>query len=160
MKILIKWLLAAVALLCVAYLYSGVEVHSFGAALIAALLIGLCNAIVRPILVVLTLPVTVITLGLFFGLLVGWLTAYLGIPSFIVTLGGQLVFRGMVLGLTGGITIAPVHEPIKFVGQGYLPELAGDAGGFAHFSVAAATFVDCIADFSVSNASAEANVHK
>ena len=65
MKILIKWLLAAVALLCVAYLYSGVEVHSFGAALIAALLIGLCNAIVRPILVVLTLPVTVITLGLF-----------------------------------------------------------------------------------------------
>ena len=65
MKILIKWLLAAVALLCVAYLYSGVEVRSFGAALIAALLIGLCNAIVRPILVVLTLPVTVITLGLF-----------------------------------------------------------------------------------------------
>ena len=65
MKILIKWLLAAVVLLCGAYLYSGVEVHSFGAALIAALLIGLCNAIVRPILVVLTLPVTVITLGLF-----------------------------------------------------------------------------------------------
>ena len=65
MKLLIKWLLSAVALLCVAYLYSGVEVRSFGAALIAALLIGLCNTIVRPILVVLTLPVTVITLGLF-----------------------------------------------------------------------------------------------
>ena len=65
MKLLIKWLLAAVALLCVAYLYSGVEVHSFGAALIAALVIGLCNAIVRPVLVILTLPVTVITLGLF-----------------------------------------------------------------------------------------------
>ena len=65
MKLLIKWLLAAVALLCVAYLYSGVEVRSFGAALIAALVIGLCNAIVRPVLVILTLPVTVITLGLF-----------------------------------------------------------------------------------------------
>ncbi|MGF6210233.1 phage holin family protein [Comamonas sp. 4034] len=65
MKLLIKWLLSALALLCVAYLYSGVEVRSFGSALIAALLIGLCNAIVRPILVVLTLPVTVITLGLF-----------------------------------------------------------------------------------------------
>ncbi len=65
MKLLIKWILSALALLCVAYLYSGVEVRSFGAALIAALLIGLCNAIVRPILVVLTLPVTVITLGLF-----------------------------------------------------------------------------------------------
>ena len=65
MKLLIKWLLAAVALLCVAYLYSGVEVRTFGAALIAALVIGLCNAIVRPVLVILTLPVTVITLGLF-----------------------------------------------------------------------------------------------
>ncbi len=65
MKLLIKWLLSALALLCVAYLYSGVEVRSFGAAMIAALLIGLCNAVVRPVLVVLTLPVTVLTLGLF-----------------------------------------------------------------------------------------------
>ena len=65
MKLLLKWLLSAAALLCVAYLYSGVEVRSFGAALIAALLIGLCNAIVRPVLVVLTLPVTIVTLGLF-----------------------------------------------------------------------------------------------
>lgn len=59
MKLILKWLLSAVALLCVAYLYSGVEIRSFGAALIAALLIGLCNAIVRPVLVVLTLPVTI-----------------------------------------------------------------------------------------------------
>ncbi|MFA9284187.1 phage holin family protein [Comamonas sp. SY3] len=65
MKLILKWLLSAVALLCVAYLYSGVEVRSFGAALIAALLIGLCNAIVRPVLIVLTLPVTILTLGLF-----------------------------------------------------------------------------------------------
>ena len=65
MKLLLKWLLSAAALQCVAYLYSGVEVRSFGAALIAALLIGLCNAIVRPVLVVLTLPVTIVTLGLF-----------------------------------------------------------------------------------------------
>ncbi|MBS1168962.1 MAG: sugar transporter permease, partial [Proteobacteria bacterium] len=81
-----------------------------------------------------TIPVVII-IGLFFGLMVGWLTAYLGIPSFIVTLGGQLAFRGMVLGLTGGITIAPVHEPLKFIGQGYLPELAGDAGGVLLFLV-------------------------
>jgi len=65
MKLILKWLLSAVALLCVAYLYSGVEIRSFGAALIAALLIGLCNAIVRPVLIVLTLPVTILTLGLF-----------------------------------------------------------------------------------------------
>jgi putative membrane protein len=65
MRIIIKWLLSAVALLAVAYLYSGVQVNSFGSALIAAAVIGLLNAVVRPVLVVLTLPVTIVTLGLF-----------------------------------------------------------------------------------------------
>ena len=65
MKLLIKWLLSAAALLAVAYLYSGVVVNSFSAALIAAFVIGLFNMILRPVLTVLTLPITVITLGLF-----------------------------------------------------------------------------------------------
>ena len=65
MKLLIKWLLSASALLAVAHFYSGVEVKTFTAALIAALVIGLLNAFIRPVLVVLTLPVTVLTLGLF-----------------------------------------------------------------------------------------------
>jgi putative membrane protein len=65
MKTIVKWLLSAAALLAVAYLYSGVQVTSFGAALIAAFVIGLFNMILRPVLVVLTLPVTMITLGLF-----------------------------------------------------------------------------------------------
>lgn len=65
MKIIVKWLLSAAALLAVAHLYSGVQVTNFTAALIAALVIGLFNAVLRPVLVVLTLPVTVLTLGLF-----------------------------------------------------------------------------------------------
>ena len=65
MKIIVKWLLSAAALLAVAYLYSGVEIRGFGAALVAAVVIGLFNLILRPVLVVLTLPVTVLTLGLF-----------------------------------------------------------------------------------------------
>ena len=65
MKLIIKWLLSAAALLAVAYLYSGVVVNSFTAALIAAFVIGLFNMILRPVLTVLTLPITVITLGLF-----------------------------------------------------------------------------------------------
>ena len=65
MKLLVKWLLSAVALLCVAYIYGGVEVRSFGAALGAAFVIGLFNVVLRPILVLLTLPVTILTLGLF-----------------------------------------------------------------------------------------------
>jgi len=65
MKMLLRWGLLAAALLLVAHLYSGVAVRSFGSALVAALVLGLLNALVRPVLVLLTLPVTVLTLGLF-----------------------------------------------------------------------------------------------
>jgi len=65
MKLIAKWMLSAAALLFVAYVYSGVQVSSFTAALLAAFVIGLLNIFVRPILLVLTLPVTIVTLGLF-----------------------------------------------------------------------------------------------
>ena len=65
MKLILTWLLAACALLVVAYLYPGVQVQSFTSALIAAAVIGLFNVVLRPILVILTLPVTIVTLGLF-----------------------------------------------------------------------------------------------
>ncbi|HEX7638253.1 MAG TPA: phage holin family protein [Burkholderiaceae bacterium] len=65
MKLLVRWLLLAAALLLVAHLSPGVSVRSFGAALWAALVLGLLNTLVRPLLLLLTLPVTVMTLGLF-----------------------------------------------------------------------------------------------
>ena len=65
MTLLLVWILNAVALLIVAYLLPGINVASFGAALIAALVLGLLNTLVKPVLVLLTLPITVITLGLF-----------------------------------------------------------------------------------------------
>jgi putative membrane protein len=65
MKIIVRWLLLAAALLLVAHLYAGVQVLSFGSALLAALVLGLFNTLVRPLLVLLTLPVTLLTLGLF-----------------------------------------------------------------------------------------------
>ena len=65
MKMIVRWLLLAAALLLVANLYSGVTVQSFGSALVAALVIGLFNTLLRPVLVLLTLPVTLLTLGLF-----------------------------------------------------------------------------------------------
>lgn len=65
LKLIAKWLLSASALLFVAYIYNGVQVTTFTTAMLAALVIGLLNAVVRPVLVVLTLPVTVLTLGLF-----------------------------------------------------------------------------------------------
>ncbi|VCU68054.1 Membrane protein of unknown function [Pigmentiphaga humi] len=65
MTLLLIWLLNAVALLVVAYLLPGITVASFGSALVAALVLGLLNSLVKPVLVLLTLPITVVTLGLF-----------------------------------------------------------------------------------------------
>jgi putative membrane protein len=65
MRILIRWCINALALLAVAYLYSGVAVDGIFAALIAALVLGLVNAVIRPVLILLTLPVTLLTMGLF-----------------------------------------------------------------------------------------------
>ena len=65
MRLLLHWLLNALALLIVAHVVPGVSVRDPVVALVAAVLLGLANAVVRPILVVLTLPVTILTLGLF-----------------------------------------------------------------------------------------------
>jgi putative membrane protein len=63
--LLLRWLLNALALILVANVVSGFHVDSFWAALIAALVLGLVNAIIRPILLVLTLPINILTLGIF-----------------------------------------------------------------------------------------------
>lgn len=65
LTLIARWIINAAALLLVAYLYPGVAVETFGAALIAALVLGLVNAFIRPVLLLLTLPVTILTLGLF-----------------------------------------------------------------------------------------------
>jgi D-xylose transport system permease protein len=63
--------------------------------------------------------------GALIGCLQGALVSYLAIPSFIVTLGGQLIFRGGVLGITQGKTIVPIEEPFRAIAQGYLPNGVG-----------------------------------
>ena len=65
LTLLLRWIVNAAALIGVAYLYPGVKVDDLVTALIAALVLGLVNAIVRPVLVILTLPATIVTLGLF-----------------------------------------------------------------------------------------------
>ena len=81
MRLLAVWLINTVALIAVAYLMPGITVASFTTALVAALVLGLVNAIVRPILVLLTLPATVLTLGLFIFVLSGLL--FWAVGSFI-----------------------------------------------------------------------------
>lgn len=106
MKLLSKWLLNAAALLLVAYLYSGVDIRSYSAALIAALVLGLFNTVLRPLLVILTLPVTVLTLGLFLfviNALLFWAAAGM-LDGFNVTgFGGALI--GSLLYSVMGIVI-------------------------------------------------------
>jgi len=75
--------------------------------------------------------------GLLLGFLNGYLTAYIGIPSFIVGLGGMLIYRGIVLGLTGGATIAPVSPELVFLGQGYISTQFGVLLGIGLFLLAA-----------------------
>ena len=106
MKIIVRWLLLAAALLLVAQLYPGVSVASFGTALIAALVLGLFNSLVRPLLVLLTLPVTLLTLGLFLfviNALMFWAAASVlqgfNVAGFSAALIGSLLYSvcGMVI---------------------------------------------------------------
>jgi putative membrane protein len=106
MKLIVRWLLLAAALLLVAYVYPGVAVKSFGAAMIAAFVLGLLNTVVRPLLVLLTLPVTLLTLGLFLfviNALMFWAAASLldgfSVNGFGAALIGSLIYSlcGMVI---------------------------------------------------------------
>jgi len=63
--LLLRWLILSIAIMVAAYLFPGIQVSGFGSALIAALVLGILNAFFRPILIILTLPINVLTLGLF-----------------------------------------------------------------------------------------------
>ena len=87
MRLLLVWLINAAALMAVAYLLPGISVASFVTALVAALVLGLVNAVIRPILVLLTLPATILTLGLFIFVINGLLFWFVGsfIAGFVVS---------------------------------------------------------------------------
>ena len=104
LKLLIHWIVNAAALLLVAYIYPGVHVASFFAALIAALVLGLVNAVIRPLLVILTLPVTLLTLGLFLfviNALLFWFVAEVvqgfAVTGFIGALIGSILYSLVTL---------------------------------------------------------------
>jgi len=65
MNIFINWLIMAIAVVFSAYILPGVTLSGFGAALLAALVLGLINAFIKPLLLLLTLPINILTLGLF-----------------------------------------------------------------------------------------------
>lgn len=108
LKMLINWILSAVCLMITAYLVTGFKVDSFTSALIASVVIGFFNILLRPILLLVTLPINILTLGLFTfvvnaiilkiasGLLGGfqidsWFTALIG--AFVLTVVNWIMFK-------------------------------------------------------------------
>lgn len=109
MGLILIWILNAVALLIVAYILPGINVASFGSALIAALVLGLLNTLVKPVLVLLTLPITIVTLGLFLLILNGLVFWFAGsvlkgfeVDGFWWAMLGALVYS-IVAGLLAGL---------------------------------------------------------
>jgi putative membrane protein len=112
MKLLIRWLLLAAALLLVTHLYRGVTVTSFGEAMLAAFTIGAFNLLVRPVLVLLTLPVTLLTLGLFLfviNALMFWWAASL-LDGFHVTGFGAALIGSLIYSLCSMVIDAAMQR--------------------------------------------------
>jgi putative membrane protein len=104
------WLTTAVALGVASWILPGVEVASPTALAVAAFVLGFVNAVVKPVLVLLTLPITVVTLGLFYLVVNGlafWLAAWLvpgfGVRSFVWAVWGALLV-GAVSWFIGGFS--------------------------------------------------------
>ena len=115
MKLLLRWAISALSVFAAAYLVPGVHVANLWSALIAALIIGLINALIRPILLLLTLPINILTLG-FFTLIINalmfWLASDIAkgfsVANFQAAFFGALVYW-LVSWLVNGIFFAPAE---------------------------------------------------
>ncbi|WP_019508864.1 phage holin family protein [Pleurocapsa sp. PCC 7319] len=98
LQFLLTWLATAVSLIITAFVVPGFTIVSFSSALVGAAVLGLVNAIIKPILILFTLPLTILTLGLFLLVvnaialgLVGYLTPGLAVAGFFPALFGSIV---------------------------------------------------------------------
>ncbi len=118
MRLLLVWILNALALLTVANLMPGIHLDGFQAALIASLFLGLVNTLIRPFLVILTLPVTMLTLGLFILMINGLLFWFTGsvLKGFVVNgfwygVAGAMLYSFFSWGLQAAVAqIVRKHE--------------------------------------------------
>lgn len=111
--ILLRWLINALALLIVANVVPGFTVVSLYAALVAAVILGLLNAVIRPILLILTLPINVLTLGLF-TFVVNAIVIYLAstvVKGFDVANFGAAVWAAVALWLISIVTSFALSDP-------------------------------------------------
>lgn len=112
MRFILRWLIGALTLLLLTHIVTGFHVTNFYAALVAALVIGLLNAIVRPVLILLTLPVNIITLGLFTFVINAaliWFTSTI-VKGFDVTGFWPAVIAALVLWAVSTLTNWILHK--------------------------------------------------
>jgi putative membrane protein len=101
--LLLRWLLNAIALWVTDVLLAGISVATLASLFVAALVIGLINAVIRPVLLVLTIPITVLTLGLFLLVLnafLFWLASVL-VPGFVIAGFGWALLGALVMAIVG-----------------------------------------------------------
>jgi putative membrane protein len=112
MRMLLHWLANALALFALPYIFTTITVDSFVTALIVALVLALINTLIRPLLVLLTLPVTIVTLGLFIFVINGLLFWAVGtfVPGF------------HVAGFWAGVLGAIVYSVISWILSALIPK--------------------------------------
>lgn len=109
---LLKWLVSAMAFLILPYLIAGISVKGVGTALILALVWGLINVTIKPILLILTLPINLLTFGIFTFIINGFLLWLLGgvIKGFEVHGFFSAILGALVLSAIGVITHWAMHK--------------------------------------------------
>lgn len=116
MSLLVHWVVLAIALWVAAYIVPGVHVAGWGPLLIGAAVLGVVNTVVRPVMTILTLPITVLTLGLFYlvvnGAAFGLAAAF--VPGFDVSSWVAAILGALVTGIASwlvGAVLAPTASP-------------------------------------------------
>jgi len=110
--LLIRWLILAAAIIIAAYLLPGIAVASFGSALFAALVLGFLNAFLRPILIILTLPINVFTIGLFTFVINAFLLQMTSgvISGFAVRGFGSALLGSIIISLVSGLLSSTINS--------------------------------------------------
>lgn len=111
MEILINWIVSAMVIFSIAYVLPGVHVEGFTAALVVALVLGIINAFLKPVLLLLTLPINIMTLGLFTLFINAALVMLVGVivPGFLVDSFLWALIFGIILSIANGFVNRFIH---------------------------------------------------
>jgi len=110
--IIVRWIINALAIMLAAYVVPGVHVNGFWSAMLTALIMGLINALVRPIIILLTLPINIVTLGLFtfvINALMFWLASTI-VKGFYVDGFGPAFWGALIFWLVSWATNSLLHS--------------------------------------------------